>query len=124
VEGRRIEERDAFMTACTTLREKLIFGLALKLGLREQELMYLEPREFDFEAGMVTIPSKSASGFEIKDKDERVLPVPQELLGDVQAYVKVNPGIRWLTGRDRDPGGHLLRLAQRIQESKAEKCRL
>ena len=120
----RKEERDAFIAACTTLRERLIFGLALKLGLREQELMYIEPREFDFEAGTVTIHSKSSDGFQIKDKEERVLPVPKDLLADVQAYIKANPGIRWLTGRDGDPDGHLLRLAQRIGRRAKLKCRV
>ena len=65
------EEREACFAACETSRQRLVFGLALKLGLREREPMFLEGREFDFENKTVTIHSKTDEGFEIKDKAEQ-----------------------------------------------------
>lgn len=76
-------ERNKFLAACQTPRERVIFGIALKTGLRDQELRYIEESEFDFEAMTVTVHSKSAEGFLIKDKAERRVPLDVRIPVDV-----------------------------------------
>ncbi len=118
-------ERDKFLAACKTPRERVIFGIALKTGLRDQELRHIEESEFDFEAMTVTVHSKSAEGFLIKDKAERRVPLDAKLATEVQAYIKANPGIRWITGNAAgNPDRHLLELAKKIGKRAGLKCRV
>jgi integrase len=118
-------ERDRFLAACKTPRERIVFCIALKTGLRDQELQHIEESEFDFEAMTVTVHSKSADGFLIKDKAERRIPLDAELATEVQAYIKANPGIRWITGNAAgNPDRYLLDLAKKIGRRAGLKCRV
>lgn len=118
-------QRDAFFAACRPGRETLIFRLAATLGLRDQELMFLEPSDCDFESMTVTVRSKDESGFRIKDGAERRITLRDDVAKLIRAYAKANPGIRWLTCRaDGEPDRHLLRLAKRIGERAGLTCRV
>jgi integrase len=118
-------ERDALSAACQTPRETLFFDLAITLGLRDQELMFLEERDIDYETMTVTVRSKTSEGFEIKDRAERRIPLRTDTADLIKAYVKANPGIRWLTCRpDGKPDTHLLRIIQRLGKRANLKCRV
>jgi integrase len=118
-------ERDKFLAACETPRERIISNIAMKTGLREQELMFIEETEFDFEAMTVTVHSKNDEGFLIKDKAERRIPLDADLARDVQAYIKANPEIRWITGTAAGaPDHNLLKMVKRVGKRAELKCRV
>jgi integrase len=108
-------ERDALFAACRFPRETLVYNLAITLGLREHELMFLEERDIDYETMTVTVRSKTSEGFEIKDRAERRVPLRTDTADLIKAYWKANPGFRWLTCRpDGEPDTHLLRIVQTL----------
>jgi integrase len=118
-------QRDAFFAACNTPRETLVFQLALTLGVRDQELMFLEMSDIDFETMTVTIHSKTENGFRIKDGEERRMPLRRDVAELIRAYDKAHPGIRWLTCRpDGEPDHHLLKIAKRIGKRAGLTCRV
>ena len=118
-------ERDRFLAACETPRERVIFNIALKTGLRDQELQHIEESELDFEQMTLTVHSKSADGFWIKDKAERRIPLDKELAQAIQAYIKANPKIHWITGNAAgNPDPYLLDLAKSIGKRAGLKCRV
>jgi integrase len=64
----------------------LIFELLLKTGLREHEALFLNWQNIDSTAGILKVRSKPERDFRIKDKDERNVPTPSELLNALKAY--------------------------------------
>ena len=89
----------------------LVFNLFLKTGLREQEAIYLEFPDITFPTQTLTIHSKAELGFRIKDKEERSVPIPLDLIEMLKAYIAANPGKRFVIGNDKDrPHTKLLRL--------------
>jgi integrase len=101
----------------------LIFNLLLKTGLREQEAMYLEWTDISVPTKTLTIHSKQELGFRIKDKEERSVPVPDDLLKMLNKYKKDNPDKRFVTGNSKDrPEIHLLRLLKRLVKDAGLNC--
>jgi len=58
----------------------LIFEILLKCGLRDQEAVYLTWENIDFATGTLKVRSKPEFDFKVKDKEERDLPIPADLL--------------------------------------------
>jgi len=56
--------------------------------------MYLEWTDISAPTKTLTIHSKPALGFRIKDKEERSVPVPDDLLKILKKYKKDNPDKR------------------------------
>jgi integrase len=101
----------------------LIFNLVLKTGLREQEAMCLEWSDISFPTKTLTIHSKPELGFRIKDKEERSVPVPDDLLKRLKAYQKANPEKRFVIGNGKDrPEIHLLRLLKKLVKDAGLNC--
>ncbi|WP_433969822.1 hypothetical protein [Tunturiibacter gelidiferens] len=53
--------------------------------------MYLEWPDISFTTKTLTIHSKPALGFRIKGKEERSMPVPDDLLKRLKKYKRDNP---------------------------------
>lgn len=103
----------------------MIFNTALQLGLREQELMFLEPWEVDFDLMTVTIHSKTSEGFLIKDKEERTLPLTMNLADILKNYLAANPKLKWFSQDENGrPDRYMLKLAKRIGKRAGLKCRV
>jgi integrase len=101
----------------------LIFNLLLKTGLREQEAMYLEWSDISVPTKTLTIHSKPTLGFRIKDKEERSVPVPDDLLKVLKKYKKDNPDKRFVIGNGKDrPEIHLLRLLKKLVKDAGLNC--
>ena len=64
----------------------LAIGLALKCGLREQELIHLEWTDIDEKAGVLRIRGKTKYGFQVKDSEQRDVPIPADLLAELKAW--------------------------------------
>lgn len=93
--------------------ERIVFNLALKCGLRDQELMHVQWS--DIEGTTLHVRSKPAYKFHIKDKEERSLPVPTDLLNLLHKYRKQYGQRLFITGTRPDrPNSHLLRLLKRL----------
>jgi integrase len=101
----------------------LIFNLLLKTGLREQEAMYLEWADISAPTKTLTIHSKPELGFRIKDKEERSVPVPDDLLKMLKKFKMDNPDKRFVIGNGKDrPEIHLLRLLKKLVKDAGLNC--
>ena len=104
-----------FLASLSDPYHNLIFKVLLMTGLREQEAMYLEWPDISYANKTLTIHSKPNLGFRIKDKEERSVPVPDELLKILKAYQHANPKKRFVLGNVNDkPNTHLLRLIHKL----------
>jgi integrase/recombinase XerD len=60
--------------------EKTIFATLFLTGLREQELYLLDWPDVDLKNDTLRVTAKPAEGFSPKDYEERVIPIPPDLL--------------------------------------------
>jgi integrase len=58
----------------------LTFELILKTGLLEQEAVYLRWKDVDLTRGILRIRSNPTFGFIVKDKEQREITIPADLL--------------------------------------------
>lgn len=97
--------------------DRLLFQFLLGSGCREQEVMYMTAQDIDFEAHVVHVRAKPEWKWEPKDKEERSIPVPDDLLMKLLAHIRSNPPQQRLlfpSVRNRNkPDGHLLRRLKR-----------
>jgi integrase len=96
------EELDLFFSKIKKPYHRLVFEVLLKTGMREQEAAYLEWHNFDFERGTVTVLWKPEYGFQIKDRAERVIPLPDGLAESLLAWRKARPKSNFVLGNSRD----------------------
>lgn len=73
-----------------TKRERVIILLALKLGLRDQEISHAEFADVDFSASVYRVRSKPQYGFRVKDSEERDIPIPADMLKELKAWKQEN----------------------------------
>ena len=73
------EDMRVFFSSLTSDYHRVTYGLALMCGLREQELMHLKWTDVSLKDKMLTVRSAPEWDFWVKDKEERVIPVPEEL---------------------------------------------
>jgi len=72
-------------------KERLAYLLALKCGLREQELCHLEYSDIDEELMTLRVQSKPAYGFRVKDSEERDITLPDDVLAAIKGRRKEHP---------------------------------
>ena len=102
--------RKLFAEATPTNR--LLFEFFLGSGCREQEVMYMTAQDIDFHNRLVHVHAKPEWGWKPKDKEERSIPVSDDLLAKLRALIESKPHQRLLFPRTTDcksPDGHLLR---------------
>lgn len=102
---------------------RLAVDMALMLGLREQELMYSCWSDVDFHEATFRVTSKTDLGFRIKDAEERLLPIPDELLRELQTRREQIPDSRLILATKRnEPNGHLLRKLKTLAARAGLNC--
>jgi len=112
-----------FFASITNPHLYLTFRILLETGLREQEAIYLCWENIDLEGGMLQVRSKPEYGFKIKDKEERDIPIPPDLLKRLRAYRKTHPNDRLVTGTRTDkPNMKLLRTLKRLVNTAGLNC--
>lgn len=112
----------------------LAIGLALKCGLREQELTHLEWSDIDEDAQVVRIRGKEKYGFRIKDSEQREVPIPSDLLTELKKWKASHKGMVLVLGtplpgrrsskqamRDR-PNRKLLRALKQLAKREKLNC--
>ena len=116
-------ELKTFFASLESPYDLLVFDLLMRTGLREQEARYLEWEDISFPTASLTIHSKPSLGFRIKDKEERSVPVPSDLLERLTGYRAAHPDKRFVLGNDRDrPHTKLLRLLKRLVKNAGLNC--
>jgi integrase len=101
--------------------------MALMLGLREQELMYAEWADVDWHHATFRVQGKTRKGwkFAVKDKAQRQIPIPQDLLSRLTAWHESEPRKKTtlIVGNDEDkPEGHLLRKLKQLARHAGLNC--
>ena len=101
----------------------LAIGLALKCGLREQELMHVEWTDVHVADKVLRISSKPKYDFHVKDYEERDIPIPNDLLRELTAWRKKHPKTNLLLATSRGkPNGKLLRTLKRLAKNAGLNC--
>ena len=117
------EELRTFFDSIKDDRLYLIFEILLKCGLREQEAVYLTWDNIDSATGTLRVRSKPEFDFKIKDKEERDLPIPADLLTRLKSFRKEHPKGRLVTGTATDnPNRKLLRTLKRLVNAAGLNC--
>ncbi len=109
------DELKAFFGSLSSHVHVCTFQVLLKLGLRDQEAQFLMWPDVSWHAKTVTIRSKPELGFKIKDREERELGVPSDLLCKLQELRKQRPESRFVLGTAGDnPNSKMLRMLKRL----------
>ena len=72
------------------------------MKLAEQELMHLKWSDVSMKEKTLTVRSAPELKFWVKDKEERVIPIPVELVSQLDAYRKAHPKAVLVTGTAND----------------------
>jgi integrase len=101
----------------------LAIGLALKCGLRDQEITFLEWADIDEAAQVVQVRGKDKYRFKVKDSEQREVPIPDDLLTDLKAW-KEKQGSKGLVlpTKSGRPNDKLLRTLKRLAKSAKLNC--
>ena len=81
-----LKEAEYLKLQCVTrsLTEKVLYALCYTAGLRETEALTLRWVDVDFENGVINVvnqsPTDNLPPFEIKDTDERTIPIPKHTI--------------------------------------------
>jgi integrase len=102
---------------------KLVLGLGLKCGLRDQELMHLEWSDIHFEDSILRIASKPHWKFKVKDSEERDVPIPSDLVVSLKTRRLAYPkDVLVLPTANGKPNGKLLRMLKRLAKRAGLNC--
>jgi integrase len=102
----------------------LAIGLALKCGLREQEIVYLEWHDIHVSDKVLRVSSKPRYDFRVKDSEERDIPVPDDLLAELETWHKEHPKSGLLLSTERGfPNRKLLRTLKRLAKREKLNCK-
>jgi len=101
----------------------LVIGLALKCGLRDQEIVYLEWPDIHRQDKVLRVSSKPRYEFRVKDSEERDIPIPDDLLAELKAWQEQHPkgGLLFNTKRGY-PNRKLLRILKRLAKRAGLNC--
>lgn len=122
VEVYRPEELKRFFDSLTDRYHRIVFQVLLKTGVRMQEGMHLTWDQFDFVRGTLKVRERDENGFIIKDKAERVLPIPAELINELKKWKKAHKGQLVLGTRNDTPNWKWLPLLKRLVKNAGLNC--
>jgi integrase len=122
VEVYKADELKKFFASLTDLYHRIVFEVLLKSGLRMQEAMFLEWHQIDFKNRTITVQERSEEGFDVKDREERVLPIPSSLVKHLKAW-KLEHGGKLVLGTINDtPNWKWLPLLKRLVKNAGLNC--
>ena len=94
---------------------RLVILLALKCGLRDQEIVHLAWTSVDLERKMLRVQGNPKWQFKVKDYEQREIPIPVDLLNALRERKRAKPNTTLVVGTaDDHPNRKLLRLLKRI----------
>lgn len=102
---------------------RLVIEMGLKLGLREQELMYAEWTDLDWQESAFRVQGKRFWDFRVKDSEQREIPCPEDLLESLRAWREKHAKSRLILGTTSDsPNSHFLRSLKRLAKRAGLNC--
>lgn len=81
------EEWDKLRACIDSFRDKLIIEILYATGMRVREFTRVKIEDIDFQERFITIPAENT-----KTKTARTVWIPQEVLNEVKAYLKLTKG--------------------------------
>lgn len=119
------EQLEALFSSLTSEYHQVVFNLLLKTGMREQEAMFAQWADIDFRLRTLLVRSKPELGFRIKDREERSIPLTDDLVTLLKAYKESAPGRVFVIGTANDqPPTKLLRTLKRAAHHAGLNCGL
>jgi integrase/recombinase XerD len=98
------------LLADADFEERSVFSFFLGTGGREREVQFALWRDVNFADGTFTVTAQPEAGFTPKDYEERVIPLPDELLTMLKERHTADPkGKLIFTNGQGGPEGHFLR---------------
>lgn len=116
------EELKRLFDSITDSYHRIVFEVLLKTGLRMQEAMYLEWPDFNLRLGTLTVKAKDDLGFDVKDRAERTLPIPADLIEPLKVWKRTHKGRLVLGTRFDTPNWKWLLLLKRIVRKAGLNC--
>src|SRR6185437_14826311 len=111
-----------FFDSLTKPYHRIVFEVLVKTGLRKQEAMFLEWHDINFNRGVMSVKEKDDEGFVIKDRAERTVPIPDDLLEHLKRWKEVHGG-RFVLGTMNDtPNWKWLDLLKRLARKAKLNC--
>jgi integrase/recombinase XerD len=109
--------------AAATDGQRLLYQFFLGSGAREQEVMHACWEDIDFVSGVWSIRAKPEWRWQLKDNEERAVPLPDTLLADLKARRLVYQDARLIfPGRLGKPEGHFLRTLKKLAHKAGLNC--
>ena len=97
--------------------------LALKCGLRDQELRHLEFRDLNLVKNTLLVRGKLKWGFRVKDSEQRELPLPDDLVVELRAWQEGHAGKTLVLGTENDrPNSVLLESLKQLADDAKLSC--
>jgi integrase len=117
------EEIRNFFGSLTDLQFIVAFELLLKCGLRERELTNLEWTSVDLTIGVLRVRANARTGFKVKDAEERIVTIPDDLLGRLKTLRSQRPSqVLVVKGRGDKPRMALLDTLKRLVRQAGLNC--
>jgi integrase len=92
-------------------------------GLREQEAIFLQWPDIELASGVIKVRSKPKLGFKIKDKEQRDVAIPAELVRVLKAWKRKRPDAKFVLGTEGDrPNYKMLRSLKRLARRAGLNC--
>ena len=101
------------LAACSGV-EKLILTTFLQTGQREMEVATMRWQDVSFERGVIKVAARPEYGFQPKDKEERMIPIPSSLLAELAEWKLKATSPLVFPNPDGSPHTHLIRLVKRL----------
>ena len=102
---------------------RLVIEMGLKLGLRDQEIVYAEWTDIDWQHSVFRVQGKPHWGFKVKDSEQRDIPIPADLLKRLKESHKKHANNRLIVGtEDGGPNEKLLRALKRLAKRAGLNC--
>jgi integrase len=95
------DEVSSLLGAATPYTSVMIDVLRMT-GLREQEAAHVEWDDLDLKRAILHVRSKPSEDFKIKDREERDIPLPAELVTTLRQWQAKRKGTRWCLGTRND----------------------
>ena len=121
-----IYERDEISSLLGEADEYLTMVIltAWKTGLRDQELMHLEFADIDWRESTLRVRAKPQWGFKVKDKEQRDVPIPADVLHVLKVWEQKRAGKSLVLGTEADrPNDKMLRSLKRLAKRAGLNCK-
>jgi len=103
--------------------QRIVLNLALKLGLRDGEVMHAEFTDINFHEGTFRVQSKPRYGFTVKDYEERDIPFPLDFLAELTAWKASHPGQNLIVPtKNGTPNKKFLKMLKRLARRAGIEC--